>query len=84
MRFTGRRSNNSGESFVEHHWTQDVPLFVQAMVLADKRLFIAGPPNFVDEAATFRPLTAREFRQSSPSKTPPWRASGVRGCGSFR
>ncbi len=34
---------------VKHHWTQDVPLFARAMVLAGGTLFVAGPPDVVDE-----------------------------------
>jgi outer membrane protein assembly factor BamB len=30
-------------------WTEDVPVLVRAMVLADKTLFIAGPPDVLDE-----------------------------------
>jgi hypothetical protein len=37
---------------VEHQWTQDVPLHVRAMVLAKGTLFIAGPPDVVDEEET--------------------------------
>jgi len=33
-------------------WTQDVPVLVRAMVLADKTLFFAGPPDVVDEERT--------------------------------
>ncbi len=39
---------------IEYHWTKDsVPILVQAMVLADKTLFIAGPPDVVDEEEAF-------------------------------
>jgi len=33
-------------------WTADVPVLVRAMVLADKTLFIAGPPDVVNEEQT--------------------------------
>jgi hypothetical protein len=33
----------------EHRWAHDVPMIVRAMVLADKTLFIAGPPDLLDE-----------------------------------
>jgi hypothetical protein len=35
----------------EHLWEKDVPMIVRAMALADKTLFIAGPPDLVDEEA---------------------------------
>ncbi|MGD8236982.1 MAG: PQQ-binding-like beta-propeller repeat protein [Armatimonadota bacterium] len=31
------------------HWTQDIPILVRAMVLAGDTIFIAGPPDVVDE-----------------------------------
>jgi hypothetical protein len=34
---------------VLHHWTQDIGLFVRAMLLADGTLFVAGPADLVDE-----------------------------------
>jgi len=33
----------------DHRWAEDVPMIVRAMVLADKTLFIVGPPDLVDE-----------------------------------
>jgi hypothetical protein len=39
---------------IEYHWTDySVPILVRAMVLADKILFIAGPPDVVDEEQAF-------------------------------
>jgi hypothetical protein len=34
-------------------WSQSVPLHVRAMVLADKTLFVAGPPDVIDEEQAF-------------------------------
>lgn len=34
---------------VETQWTQECPVLVRAMVLAGKTLFLAGPPDVVDE-----------------------------------
>ena len=36
-------------SKVPFHWRKEVPLHVRAMVLADKTLFVAGPPDVLDE-----------------------------------
>ena len=52
MKFAGRRTRRI-RSALQHHWTQDLPLHVRAMVLADKTLFIAGPPDLVDEEKAF-------------------------------
>ena len=32
-----------------YHWSEDLPLLVRAMVLAGQTLFVAGPPDLVDE-----------------------------------
>jgi outer membrane protein assembly factor BamB len=34
---------------VKHHWSHDLPLQVRAMVLAGDTLFVAGPPDVLDE-----------------------------------
>ena len=47
-------------SFVKHNWTKDVPLLVLAMVKADKTLFIAGPPDLIDEEETFQRIVSRD------------------------
>lgn len=59
MQFSFRQSQASG-SFVEHLWTQDVPLMVRAMVKANDKLFIAGPPDLIDEEETFQRTMARD------------------------
>lgn len=55
----GRRAANArgGAYEVKHHWTQDVSLFAYAMLLADKNLFVAGPPDIIDEESTFATYT---------------------------
>ncbi|MCK4293189.1 MAG: PQQ-binding-like beta-propeller repeat protein [Planctomycetes bacterium] len=52
MKFTGAGGKSGGGRpgpTFEHRWTQDQPIFVRAMVLAGKTLFIAGPPDIIDE-----------------------------------
>ncbi len=50
MRFTGREATKVKRHFVEYDWSvKEPPLFARAMVLADDTLFIAGPPDVVDE-----------------------------------
>jgi hypothetical protein len=44
----------------EFAWTRDVPLIVRAMALAGRTLFIAGPPDLVDEEAAFQALARRD------------------------
>ena len=59
MKFVGR-PGRSGGSFVKHLWKTDVPLLVRAMVKAGPTLFIAGPPDLVDEEESFRLLINRQ------------------------
>jgi PQQ-like domain len=59
MQFTFRQAKAQG-SFVKHLWTQDVPLMVRAMVKANDKLFIAGPPDLIDEEKTFQRTMARD------------------------
>jgi len=53
-----------GESkyLVTHHWTKDLPLFARAMVLADETLFVAGPPDAIDEDQAFKRIHAPETK----------------------
>ena len=53
-----RRANRAVDSYVQMHWTQDIPLYARAMVLAGDRLFVAGPPDLIDEEATFKQIVA--------------------------
>ncbi len=45
----GRAPKKAATSRVDYQWTTSVPMLVRAMVLADKKLFIAGPADLVDE-----------------------------------
>jgi outer membrane protein assembly factor BamB len=47
-------------SFVEHHWAHPVPIFTRAMAMAGKTLFIAGPPDRIDEEYAFERLTQKD------------------------
>ncbi|MFZ5833679.1 MAG: PQQ-binding-like beta-propeller repeat protein, partial [Planctomycetota bacterium] len=51
-----KKSNLGGlpEVRVAHTWDQAVPLHVRAMVLAGETLFIAGPPDMIDEVDTLK------------------------------
>jgi len=62
MRFTGKAGSVPG-FLVEHHWTKDVPLFARAMVLAGGTLFVAGPPDLIDEQQAFSQIDEPKVRQ---------------------
>ena len=58
----GNSSIKPGDSLVDPKWTQDVPIYVRAMVLGGKTLFIAGPPDIIDEESTFKQLSQSDPR----------------------
>lgn len=62
LEFTGKSAayggGKQGGSLVKPYWTQDIPLLARAMVLADKTLFVAGPPDLFNEVETFKQLAA--------------------------
>ena len=62
MRFTGKPVKNKGIGgyHVVHKWTKQTPLFVRSMLLSGDVLFIAGPPDIMDEEETFKRLTERD------------------------
>ncbi|MCA9062922.1 MAG: PQQ-binding-like beta-propeller repeat protein, partial [Planctomycetaceae bacterium] len=67
VQFTPRRragnNNTAGgqkDSLVEPKWKSDVPLYVRGMVLAGHHLFIVGPPDIIDEEATFQQLSEKD------------------------
>ncbi len=53
-------ADNQGNSLVKPKWTQDVPIYVRGMVLSGFRLFIVGPPDIIDEEATFKQLSEHD------------------------
>jgi outer membrane protein assembly factor BamB len=53
LQFTGAGGASSG-LLVEHTWTKDLPLLARGMVLAGSTLFVAGPPDLIDEEQAFR------------------------------
>jgi outer membrane protein assembly factor BamB len=55
MKFTGGVASVPGYD-VKDDWTVDVPQLTDAMVLAGGTLFIAGPPDLVDEQQAFRQI----------------------------
>lgn len=53
----GGKANNQGNSLIKPKWTQDIPIYVRAMILSGSKLYIAGPPDIIDEEKTFEKLT---------------------------
>jgi hypothetical protein len=59
MQFTGKAgaANKQAGTLVKYKWTGDIPIYARAMVLAGETLFVAGPPDLIDEEETFAKLT---------------------------
>ena len=47
-------------SFVQRKWETDIPLYARAMALAGKTLFVAGPPDLIDEEETFKKIMEKD------------------------
>lgn len=61
IRFQGGSPGAGGaDTFVQYHWTKDVPLMVRAMAKAGDVIFIAGPPDLIDEEETFQKLADKD------------------------
>jgi hypothetical protein len=54
---------SSPPTTVEKTWKQDVPILVRAMVLADDKLFLAGPPDLIDEPRTLAAFESPETQE---------------------
>ncbi len=56
---------------VKHNWTEDLPFFARAMVLAKGTLLLAGPPDLINEETAFRrisdPKTQERLREQLES-----------------
>ena len=63
MRFTGKAGTVLG-FLVKHCWTKDVAAFARGMVLAGGTLFVAGPPDVIDEQQVFKQINDPKVRQS--------------------
>ncbi len=49
-----------GMSLVKPKWASDVPIYVRAMALSGDLLFMAGPPDIIDEEKTFKQIAERD------------------------
>lgn len=60
MRFTGKVGKPDPFE-VQHDWTLDLPLFARGMVLTDGTLFVAGPPDVIDEEEMLKRMDDAEI-----------------------
>jgi outer membrane protein assembly factor BamB len=42
-----------GQQQIAYDWSQELPVQIRAMVLAGETIFVAGPPDLVDEQQAF-------------------------------
>jgi len=50
-------NTRAAESYVERAWDRAVPMFAQAMAMANDTVFVSGAPDVMDEEYTFERLT---------------------------
>ena len=48
------------DTYVQHKWAKDVPVYARAMLLADRKLIIAGPRDVINEHETFERISGRD------------------------
>ena len=62
--FSGMMADGGGKKKatpnIAHQWDEAVPLLVRAMTKTEDYVFVAGPPDIMDEEATFKRLTERD------------------------
>jgi outer membrane protein assembly factor BamB len=56
----GDGGTQQGNTNIKAKWKQDVPLYVRGMVLGGNKLFVVGPPDIIDEEATFQKLSEKD------------------------
>jgi hypothetical protein len=60
----GQEAPKDQMSAVQYKWQKDKPdIFARAMVLADKTLFVAGPPDILDEEDIYFFLNDEEVKE---------------------
>jgi hypothetical protein len=47
-------------SFVQHKWAHPVPIFLRAMAMGGKTVFISGPPDMIDEEYAFEKMSQKD------------------------
>jgi outer membrane protein assembly factor BamB len=58
----GAAKRNAG-SAVRYQWSVDLPLFARGMVLADETIFVAGPPDLLDEEAALKTIDSIDTKK---------------------
>jgi len=59
----GKPTSTIGKADSTNSWAHPIPFFARAMVLADDKLFVAGPPDLVDEQIASKKATDPGMQQ---------------------
>jgi hypothetical protein len=78
MKPTGTAGSVRGFA-VTHDWTVDVPMIARAMVLAGGTLFVAGPPDLVDEPAALRRINDPQIQRNLAARNLAAQAAALDG-----
>jgi len=71
LAFKGVRQTG-GPYLVKHKWSRSIPMLVRAMTLAGRTLFIAGPPDVVDEHQAVRNLADPQIQRALADQVAAW------------
>ena len=80
----GQKAPKNQMSAVQYKWQVDKPdIFARAMVLADKTLFVAGPPDILDEEDIYFFLNDEEIKEKLARQSDLQKEKKVEKCGLF-
>jgi len=80
---TGPKATPAKGSFVEHRWEHPVPLFLRAMAMAQKTMFVAGPPDLIEEEYAFEKISQKDSAIQEQLKEQDEALEGKRGASLF-
>jgi outer membrane protein assembly factor BamB len=76
-------ANPAKSSFVEHSWEHPVPLFLRAMAMAQRTMFVSGPPDLIEEEYAFEKLSHKDEAIKEQLKEQDEALDGKRGASLF-
>jgi outer membrane protein assembly factor BamB len=80
---TGPKATPAKGSFVEHRWEHPVPLFLRAMAMAQKTMFVAGPQDLIEEEYAFEKISQKDSAIQEQLKEQDEALDGKRGASLF-
>jgi hypothetical protein len=67
-------------SFVQHKWAHPVPIFLRAMAMGGKTVFISGPPDTINEEYAFEKMAGKDASVLEELKEQDEALDGKRGA----